>query len=67
MVCTVAVTKEDNMYIAKDVLTSVVDQGYSMDEALLNLKEALELYYDGNDTPSKQNTSVYMTTIEVGA
>ena len=67
MICTVAVTKEDNMYIAKDILTSVVDQGYSIDEALLNLKEALELYYDDNNIPSKQNMSVYMTTIEVGA
>ena len=32
--------------VAKDLRTSVTDQGDTMNEALSNLKEALELYYD---------------------
>ena len=46
MICTVAIFKEDDMFIAKDLRTSVVDQGDTIDEALSNLKEALELYYE---------------------
>ena len=46
MICTVAIFKEDDMYIAKDLHTSVADQGDTIDEALEGLKEALELYYE---------------------
>lgn len=46
MICTVAIFKEDDMFIAKDLRTCVVDQGDTIDEALSNLKEALELYYE---------------------
>ena len=49
MICTVAIFKEDDMFIAKDLRTSVVDQGDTIDEALSNLKEALELYYEDDD------------------
>lgn len=47
MLCTVAVTKEDDIYIAKDISTSVASQGTTPENALSNLKEAMELYYDG--------------------
>lgn len=43
------ITKEDNTYIAKDIATSVADQGNTIDEALHNLKEALELYYEDDN------------------
>ena len=46
MICTVVITKEEGVYIAKDLRTSVTDQGDTMDEVLSNLKEALDLYYD---------------------
>lgn len=46
MLCTVLVTKEDDVYIAKDLRTNVVDEGDSLEEALNNLKEGLELYYE---------------------
>ena len=46
MICTVVITKEEGVYIVKDLQTSVTNQGDTTEEALLNLKEALELYYD---------------------
>ncbi|MBR3307223.1 MAG: type II toxin-antitoxin system HicB family antitoxin [Lachnospiraceae bacterium] len=48
MICTVVVSKDDDMYIAKDLRTNIADQGETAEKALSNLKEALELYYDGN-------------------
>lgn len=64
MLCTVVVTKEDDTYIAKDVATSVVDQGDTIEEAIGNLKEALELYYEDN-TMTGNNNVFYTTTLEV--
>lgn len=46
MTSKVIITKEDGVYVAKDLITDVADQGDTMEEALSNLKEALELYYD---------------------
>lgn len=64
MLCTVVVTKEDDTYIAKDVATSVVDQGDTIEEAIENLKEALELYYEDNTMIVNSNV-FYTTTLEV--
>lgn len=64
MVCTVVISKEDDTYIAKDIRTSVVDQGANVEEALNNLKAALELYYDDNDT-SLPDGLMYTTSLEV--
>jgi predicted RNase H-like HicB family nuclease len=47
---TAAITKEENWYVAKCLEVEVTSQGYSLEEALENLKEALELYFEG--TPS---------------
>ena len=66
MICTVAVTKEDDTFIAKDIRTSVVDQGDTIEEALNNLKEALELYYEGNVSKDFDNhTLLFTTSLEV--
>ncbi len=65
MICTVVVTKEDDYYIAKDLRTSVTDQGQTMDEALANLKEALELYYDDNESLIPVDNIMYTTSLEV--
>ena len=40
------VWKEDDTYIAKEPVTSVASQGESLEEALRNLEEALELYLE---------------------
>ena len=61
---TVIVQSEKNWYVAKCLENSVASQGKNIDEALANLKEALELYYDDNsDLPSMAQT--FVTTMEI--
>ena len=64
IICSVVVTEEENgWYVATDVATDVASQGKTYEEALLNLKEALELYYE--DEPVVPNTRAMFTTLEV--
>ena len=42
----VIVQKDDTWYVAKCIDNSVASQGKTIEEALDNLKEALELYYE---------------------
>lgn len=59
----VIVQKEENWYVAKCIDNSIASQGKSIEEALNNLKEAIELYYqDENPIMPKQ---VLVTTVEV--
>ena len=61
---TIAITQSENWYVAKCLENSVVSQGKNMAEALSNLKEALELYYEDNDdVPIAQPT--FITTMEI--
>lgn len=61
---TVFVQKEENWYVAKCLENSVASQGKTIEEALANLKEALELYYE--DTPFDAfDLPTYITTMEV--
>ncbi|MBO4678191.1 MAG: type II toxin-antitoxin system HicB family antitoxin [Lachnospiraceae bacterium] len=62
----IIVVKEDNWYVAKDIWSDVASQGKTMDEAIANLKEALELYYDDNHEDLNPNPS-FITTLEVFA
>lgn len=66
MVCTVIISKEDSLYIAKDIRTNIADQGNTPEEALNNLQEALELYYE-DDKNLCENSSemLFMTSLEV--
>jgi predicted RNase H-like HicB family nuclease len=43
---TAAITKEENWYVAKCLEVEVTSQGQSVEEAMVNLKEALELYFE---------------------
>jgi predicted RNase H-like HicB family nuclease len=38
--------KEEDMYVIKEVITGVTAQGKTIDEAINNLKEAVELYLE---------------------
>jgi len=40
------VWKEEDLYVIKEVLTGVATQGKTIEEAISNLKEALELYLE---------------------
>ena len=64
MTCPVIVIKDEEWFVARDITTDVASQGKSIDEALSNLKEALELYYE--DAPVMEPRTFYTTTLEVG-
>ena len=42
----VIVWREEDMYVAREVATGVTSQGRTVDEAIKNLREALELYLE---------------------
>ena len=61
---TAVIQQEDNWFVAKCLENDVCSQGKSIDEAMDNLKEALELYYeDVDDAPVIRKT--YVTTLEI--
>lgn len=59
----VIIQKEENWYVAKCIDNSVTSQGKTIEEALLNLKEALELFIQ-NEEPVKPK-EIFVTTLEV--
>lgn len=59
----VMIQKEGNWYVAKCLDNSVASQGKTIEEALKNLKEALELYF--HDEKPKEPQSIFITTLEV--
>ena len=61
---TVSIHQEDEWYIAKCLENSVASHGKSIEEALVNVKEALELYYEDEDEiPTIQQR--FITTMEI--
>jgi predicted RNase H-like HicB family nuclease len=48
---TAAVSREDPWYVARCLEVEVTSQGESIDEALANLREALELYFEDQPFP----------------
>ncbi len=61
---TAVIQQEDNWYVAKCLENGVASQGKTLDEAMSNLKEAVELYYeDSDDIPVVKKT--FITTMEI--
>ncbi len=48
---TVIIQKEENWYVAKCVENNIASQGKTIEEAIDNLTEALQLYYEDDNTP----------------
>ncbi|HVL51292.1 MAG TPA: type II toxin-antitoxin system HicB family antitoxin [Actinomycetota bacterium] len=48
---TAVVTHEDRWFVARCLEIEIASQGMTADEALANLKEALELYFDDVPLP----------------
>ncbi len=48
---TAAAIKEDRFYVARCLEVEVTSQGENLDEALANLKEALECYFEDIPQP----------------
>ena len=61
---TVIVQKEDNWYVSKCLENNVASQGKTVEDALANLREAIELYYE-DEKPEIVNNQVFLTTMEV--
>lgn len=54
--------REDDLYVALCPETGVASQGQTVDEAVLNLKEATELYLE--DFPLQATGKIFLTTFE---
>lgn len=61
---TVYIVKEENWFVANSIETGVASQGKTIDEAIANLKEALELYFEDNK-PGDDFKQSYITSLEV--
>lgn len=59
----VIIQKEENWYVAKCLDNNIASQGKTIEEAMKNLKEALELYMQ-DEEPVKPK-EIFMTTLEV--
>lgn len=59
----VIIQKEENWYVAKCLDNNVASQGKTIEEAMRNLKEALELYMQ-DEEPIKPK-EIFITTLEV--
>ncbi|MTJ08230.1 MULTISPECIES: type II toxin-antitoxin system HicB family antitoxin [unclassified Anabaena] len=60
---TVIVYKEDDMYIAECPEVGTVDQGETIEQAIIGLKEATRLYLE--EFPLPETSPRYVTSIEV--
>ena len=59
----VMIQKEEEWYVAKCLDNNVASQGKTIEEALKNLREALELYLQNEKIVQPKET--YLTTLEV--
>lgn len=59
----VIIQKEEKWYVAKCIDNNIASQGKTIEEAIKNLKEAIELYYENEEPIIPKET--YITTLEV--
>lgn len=59
------VWKEDDWYVARCIEVNVASQGKSHQEAVNNLKEALELYFEDSDEVVSQIEEVEVEQLTV--
>jgi predicted RNase H-like HicB family nuclease len=59
---TALIHREEDLYVAECPEVGTVSQGYSIEEALANLKEATELYLE--DFPLPDSSRPIITTFE---
>lgn len=59
---TAIIYKEENLYVAECLEVGTVSQGYTIEEALSNLKEATELYLE--EFPLEKTSKPLITTFE---
>lgn len=59
----VIIEKEENWYVAKCIDNNIASQGKNIEDALKNLKEAIELYYEDEEPINPKE--IFVTTLEV--
>jgi len=62
---TAVIHREENLFVAECPETGTASQGETFEEAVMNLKEATELYLE--EFPVKQTFRSILTTFEVAA
>ena len=60
---TAVLHREDDLYVAECTEVGTVSQGYTIEEAIANLKEATELYLE--EFPMPKVTRPLVTTFDV--
>ena len=63
---TAAITHEPPWYVARCLEVEVASQGETMEDALANLKEALELYFEDVPAPESSEPPV-IASVEIAA
>ena len=63
---TAAVTVQGNWYVAQCLEVDVASQGETLDESLVNLKEALELYFEDSDVAPSPAPIIAPVEISLG-
>ncbi len=66
MQLTAAITHEPPWYVARCLEVEVTSQGETVDEALANLKEALELYFEDAPAPDVIGPPI-IASVEIAA
>jgi predicted RNase H-like HicB family nuclease len=65
MSLTAIIHKEQDIYVAQCPEVGTVSQGYTVEEAIANLKEATELYLEEFPRPDITSTSTLLTVLNV--
>ncbi|MBV9446459.1 MAG: type II toxin-antitoxin system HicB family antitoxin [Streptosporangiaceae bacterium] len=60
---TATITRDGDWYVARCLEVEVASQGHTIEEALANLREALELYFE--DEPVPEITEPIVAPVEV--
>jgi predicted RNase H-like HicB family nuclease len=63
---TAALHREEDWYVAQCLEVDVASQGQTIDEALVNLAEAVELYLEEVDDPAGHLTATPLVTCRYG-
>jgi predicted RNase H-like HicB family nuclease len=63
---TAAITHEPPWYVARCLEVEVASQGQTVEEALANLKEALELYFEDTPVPEGSEPPI-IASVEIAA
>ena len=59
---TAVIHREEDIYVAQCPEVGTVSQGYTIEEAIANLKEATELYLE--EFPLEETSKPFLTTFE---